>query len=172
MITIKDFMECIDYRVTGGTEYQWQCYGPNVRYLEFQSGEGTVSDTVLILFDTVDQTVYEMQAWDYHNEREYRWIHPDYLDAHKKEAKSRNVKWKKSFDDRKFINLEVEEDILEKATAIARGEEYDTRIMVTLDLGDKERVLLMEMAHEADMSLNQFVEHILREDMKRHGVEV
>jgi len=172
MITIKDFMECIDYRVTGGAEYQWQCYGPNVRYLEFQSGEGTVSDTVLILFDTVDQTVYEMQAWDYYNEREYRWIHPDYLDAHKKEAKSRNVKWKKSLDDRKFINLEVEEDILEKAAAIARGEEYDTRIMVTLELGDKERVLLMELAHEADMSLNQFVEHILREDMKRHGVEV
>jgi len=30
----------------------------------------------------------------------------------------------------------------------------------------------MEMAHEADMSLNQFVEYILREDMKRHGIEV
>ena len=172
MITIKDFMECIDYQITGGTEYQWECYGPNVRYLEHQSGDGHVSDTILILFDTVDQTVYEMQAWDYANEREYRWIHPDYIDAHKKEAKRRDVKWKRSIDDRKFINLEVTDDILEKSRAIFLGEEYDDRIMVTLDLGEAERVMLMEMAHEADMSLNQFVEHILREDMRKYGIEV
>lgn len=172
MITIKDFLECIEYHITGGTEYMWNCYGPNVRYLEYQSKEGHEADTIFILFDTVDQTVYEMQAWDYVNQREYRWIHPDYIDAHKKEAKSRNVKWKKSFDERKFINLEVPEDIIEKARAIFLGEEYDTRIMVTLELDDKERIMLMEMAHEADMSLNQFVEYILREDIKRHGVEV
>lgn len=172
MITLKDFMECIDYRITGGTEYQWACYGPNVRYMEHQSSEGHIADSILILFDTVDQTVYEMQAWDYANEREYRWIHPDYLEAHKKEAKRRDVKWKRSIDERKFINLEVVEDILEKARGIFLGEDYDTRTMVTLTLDNDKRVLLMEMAHEADMSLNQFVEHILREDLRKHGINI
>jgi hypothetical protein len=171
MITIKDFLECIDYRITCGAEYQWACYGPNVRYLEYQSAEGYEADTILILFDTVTQFVYEMQAWDFANQREYRWIHPDYFKAHKKEAKSRNVKWKRSLDERKFINLEVAEDILEKSRAIFLGEDYDTRIIVPLTLNDQEKVMLMELAHEADMSLNQFVEHILTEEMRRLGAE-
>lgn len=172
MITIDDFMHCIDHCVTSGTKYQWNCYGPNVRYLEHESKEGHEANTILILFDTIDQTVYEMQAWDYINEREYRWINPDYLEAHKKEAKSRNVKWKQSFDKRKFINLEVEEDILEKSRAIFLGEEYDTRLMVTLNLSYEDEHVLMEMAHEADMTLNHFVEHIMREEMKKYGIEV
>lgn len=172
MITIKDFMECVDYRITGGAEYQWSCYGPDVRYLEHHSGEGHVGNTILILFDTVDQTVYEMQAWDYDGEREYRWIHPDYIDAHKAEAKKRNVKWKRSIDERKFINLDVEEDILEKARAIFLGEEYDKRIMVKLELDSETELALMRFAHEADMTVNQYVEHILRLEMQKYGIEV
>lgn len=31
--------------------------------------------------------------------------------------------------------------------------------------------MLMELAHEADMSLNQFVEHILTEELRRLGAD-
>jgi hypothetical protein len=170
MITLKDYMEAIQYKVSEGSEYLWNCYGPNVRSMDCSNHDGSI--IVSCVFDTEDQTVYEMQAWDEANGIEYRWIHPDYIEDVKAEAESRNVDFEQSFDDRKFTDLEVAEDILEKATAMVAGEEYDKRIMVTLTLGYDEEHLLMEMAHEADMSLNKFVEYILREEMAKHGIEV
>jgi len=167
MITLKDFMECIDYKITDGAEYLWVCYGPAARSIDYWNGEHDTGVTINCVFDTVDQTVYEMQAWDGTNNREYRWIHPDYVEAARAEAKNRGVDFAQSFDDNKFIDLEVAEDMLDKAAAIMDGEEYDTRIVVTLEMSDAEKLMLMEMAHEADMSVNQYVEMILQAEIDR-----
>lgn len=174
MITIKDFMEAVQYKITEGSEYMWNCYGPNARSLDYWNGEtGAGGRTVTMVFDTQTQFVYQMEAWDQSTDAAYRWIHPGYIEGVVAESQSRGVDFYQSFDDHKYTDLEVPEDILEKATAIAAGEDYDNRIMVTLTLGYDEEHLLMEMAHEADMSLNQFVEKILREDILRnHGIEV
>jgi hypothetical protein len=172
MITIKDFTECIQYKITEGSEYLWKCYGKNPYSLTYWNS-GTGDDvTIFIVFDTKTQQVFEMQAWDGLNRKEYRWIHPGYIEGYAAEAKSRNVDYKQSFDNHKFIDLEVSEDMLEKATAIFSGEIYDERIMVQLDLGKHEQFMLMEMAHEADMTLNEFVEDILRRDLRKYGIEV
>lgn len=172
MITLKDYMEAVQYRITDSAEYQWLCYGPNARSMEYWNEEHTGGISVNMVYDTKTQFVYEMQAWDYDGGKEYRWIHPGYIECFVREANERGVDWKQSIYDSKFVDLEVAEDILEKAAAIAAEEEYDDRIMVQLELGDAERMMLMEMAHVADMSLNQFVEYILREDMKRRGIEI
>ena len=172
MITIKDYMEAVQYRITDGSEYQWSCYGPNARSMEYWNGRYDGGVSVNMVYDTKTQVVYEMEAWDYAAEKEYRWIHPGYIEIYVREANERGIPYKQSIDDRQYTDLEVAEDILEKATAIAAEEEYDDRIMIQLELDDAERMMLMEMAHEADMSLNQFVEYILREDMKRRGIEV
>jgi len=173
MITLKDFLEAIQYKITDGSEYLWNCYGHNARSMDYWNGKtGEDGRTVTAVFDTQTQVVYQMEAWDQSTDVAYRWIHPDYIEVVKDEAKSRNVDFEKSIDDNKFTDLEVEEDILNKALAIVAGEDYDKRIMVTLTLGKDEEHLLMKLAHEADMSLNKFVEHILREDMAKRGVEV
>jgi len=165
MITIKDFMECVQYRISGGDEYQWDCYGPNARSLdsETEDGMGGFTSTIYIIFDTETQFVYEMQAWDYDANRAYRWIHPAFIEAHAAEAIDRDIDFNQSIDDQKFIDLEVVEDILEKATAIVDGVEYDNRVMVELTLDDAEMLQLMSYAHEKDMTLNQFVEYILQQ---------
>jgi len=173
MITLKDFMEAIQYKITEGSEYMWTCYGPNARSMDYWNGEtGEAGRTVTIIFDTETQFVYQMEAWDQSTDAAYRWIHPDFIEAVRAEAERRDVDFEESFDGNKFTDLEVEADILEKAAAMVAGEEYDKRIMVTLTLGYDEEHQLMELAHEADMSLNQFVEQILREEMAKHGVEV
>ena len=172
-ITIKDFMEAVSYRITDGAEYCWSCYGPNARSMDYWNGElGSRGRSVCIVYDTKTQVVYQLEAWDQSNDKAYRWIHPDYLEAVKAEADSRSVDFEQSFDDHKYTDLEVEEDILEKATAIANEEEYDQRVIVRLDLEDDELFLLMQMAHEADLSLNKFVEHILKLEMRRNGIEI
>jgi len=171
-ITLKDFMECTQYKITEGSTYGWACYGSDAYNMDFwnQKHDDT-GCSISIIFDTKTQVVYEMQAWDYANHREYRWIHPDYLEAHRAEADLRGVDFEASLDDSKFIDLDVEEDILKKATAIAAGKEYDTRITITLNLDDETKLLLMTQAHEADMTLNHYVEHILREAIAKFSIE-
>jgi hypothetical protein len=170
MITIKEFMEVIEYKINDGSEYQWHCYGHNAYHIGHDNIKTGVS--INIVFDTVDQTVYEMQAWDGANGREYRWINPAYATAHDNECLERHVSLHTSCDERNFINLEAEEDILEKAAAIFKGIDYDDRIIVKLNLTEEEECSLMRMAHDKDMSLNKFVEYILKEEMRKYGIEI
>jgi hypothetical protein len=166
-ITIKDFLEIIQYKITGGDDYCWQCYGPNARSMDYWNGKHDGSVSITIVFDSQTQVVYQMEAWDGAKKREYRWIHPAYRNAIEAEAKRRHVDHVESIDGSKFIDLEVAEDITEKATAIFNGEEYDDRVIVPLTM-DRDRLLqLMTLAHEADLTLNQFVEQILRKEIAR-----
>lgn len=162
MITVKDFMECTQHKISETAEFTWACYGNHAQHMDYWNGKhDTTGHSISIVYDTVTQVVYEMEAWDYGREREYRWTNPDYAGLAKKESKSRGVKYKKSCDGRRYIDLDVAADMLEKATAIAAGEEYDDRVMVPLDLDERELFEMMKMAHQKDMTLNQFVEHIL-----------
>lgn len=172
MITLKDFMEAIQYKVTEGSEYLWTTYGPNARSMDYWNGNFKGAGiTVNCVFDTETQEVYEMQAWDDIEDVQYRWIHPNYLAQIVLEYENRAIDFEQSFDDNKFTDLEVADDILEKATAMVAGKEYDKRIMVTLSLSYDEEHLLMELAHAADMSLNQYVEKILREKIEELQAE-
>ena len=166
MITIKDFMELINYRITEGSDFCWDCYGPNAYRLDSWNGDQN-GHTVSILFDTNDQTVYETSVYDYRNDRAYRMIHPDYKDDHDTEAEGRNVNGNEAWEGVNYVDLETEEDFLEKATAIINQEDYDTRVDIPINLEDDVLFQLMKMAHERDLTLNQLFEEILREEMER-----
>jgi hypothetical protein len=43
------------------------------------------------------------------------------------------------------------------------GIDYDTRVQMPLDLPEEDMFLMMKMAHEKDMTLNKFVEDLLRQ---------
>lgn len=164
MITLKDFMEAVDYRITEGSEFCWDCFGPNAYRLDSWNGEQD-GHTVSVTFDTITQIVYQVEAFDYANNRAYRWSHPDYKKAYEDEAKTRNVDpyeaWGDDPDTVKFVELDVEADFLEKARAIIAGEQYDTRVQIEIDIDDDLLYNLMKLAHERDITLNQLVEQIL-----------
>ena len=161
MITMKEWMELVNYRITEGSDYGWQCYGPTTYQLDSWNGEQD-GHSFTIIFDTKDQTVYEVQAHDYVHQRAYRMINEDYAKKMKKEAKKRDVALDQAWDDVNYTILEVDDDFIQKCLAIREGEDYDTRVSVPLELGDDEMFQLMKMAHEQDVTLNQFVEQLLR----------
>jgi hypothetical protein len=162
MITLKDFMEVVDYRITEGSEYCWDCYGPNAYRLDSwnQDQEG---HTVSILFDTRTHEVYEANAYDYKRNLAYRLINPLYMEAHDSEADERGVEINQAWDDVNYVDLESDDDFIQKALSIVADEDYDTRVDVPLNLPDDQLFELMKLAHEADMTLNQYVEQILRQ---------
>jgi len=156
MITIKDFMEAVNYRITDGAEYQWQCYGPNARSMDSWNGSHD-GHSVGITFDTETQEVYEASVYDYSKNRAYRLLNPAYEKTYRDEAKSRGVDDEQAYDDVRFIDLEVEEDFLKKTRAIMNGEDYSELITIKLDL-DRELIFDAAMAaHDEDITLNQFM---------------
>ena len=161
MITIKDFMEIVDYKITEGSDYCWECYGPDAYSLDSWNQEQD-GHTVSIVFDTRTQTVFEACAYDYKRNRAYRLINPLYKGDHDEEARYRGVDMKQAWDDVNYIDLDVDEDFLEKAKSIVNGEDYDTRVSIPLDLPDDVLFELMKKAHEKDMTLNQLVEEALQ----------
>ena len=63
MIDMKEWMELVGYRITEGSDYMWQCYGSNAYALDSWNGDQD-GHSFTIIFDTRDQTVYEVQAHD------------------------------------------------------------------------------------------------------------
>lgn len=161
MITIKEFMEIVDYKITEGSEYCWNCYGFDAYRLDSWNQEQD-GHTVSIIFDTKTHVVYEATAYDYKRNRAYRMINPDYKAVHDQEAINRDVDSKQAWDDVNYVDLDTDDDFIQKATAIRAGEDYDTRVSVPLNLPDDELFQLMKLAHERDMTLNQLVEEALQ----------
>jgi hypothetical protein len=161
MITIKDFMEVVDYRITEGSQYMWKCYGSDAYRLDSWNGDHD-GHSVSIVFDTKTQEFYEVSVYDYKNQRAYRLINPNYKFAHDDEASSRGVDLNQAWDDVNYTDLDIAEDFLEKAEAIVNGQPYDERVMIELDLPENLMLKLYELAHKQDITLNQLVENIIK----------
>lgn len=167
MITLKQFMDIVSYRITEGSEYCWNCYGPDAFCLDSWNGDQD-GHSLTIIFDTKTQAVYEVQAHDYQRNRAYRFINPNFKFDHDVESANRGVDADEAWDDLNYVDLEIEEDFLEKARAIVNGDDYDTRVEVPLTLPDDALFRLMQLAHEQDITLNQLIEQLLREHIQRY----
>jgi hypothetical protein len=163
MITMKEWMELVDYKITEGGDYGWGCYGPNAYTLDSWNGvHGKGGYSFSIVFSTKSQKVYEVSMCDYTNDRAYRMINPKNQKKHAKEAEMRLVNLNEAWDDINYIDLDIDDDFFQKALSIRAGEEYDTRIQVPVDFSDEELLQYMKLAHERDMTFNEFVEEALR----------
>jgi uncharacterized protein (DUF2225 family) len=163
MITMKEWMELVDYKITEGGEYGWSCYGPNAYCLDSWNGvHGKGGYSFSIVFSTKTQKVYEVTMCDYTNNRAFRMIAENKQKKHRKESTERGVNLNEAWDNVDYIDLDVDDDFFQKALAIRAGESYDTRVQIPVDFSDEELLQYMKMAHERDMTFNEFVEEALR----------
>ena len=153
MLTLKAWMELVDYKITEGSDYFTNIPG---LYSLSSWNEQQDGFSIAVVFDPKDnQRVYMVEACDYARNRAYRLV-DSALDVD-------NTAW----DDTKWTTLETDDDFIQKALAIKAGEDYDTRVSVPLDLPDDVLFTLMKQAHEQDVTLNQMVEEILQEVVDR-----
>ena len=163
MISMKEWMELVDYKITEGSVYGWTCYGPNAYTLDSWNGEhGKGGYSFSIIFSTKSQKVYEVSMCDYTNDRAYRMINPKNAEKHRMEAESKSVIGNNAWDEVNYVDLEIDDDFIQKALAIRAGEKYDTRVQVEVDFSDEELLQYMKLAHERDMTFNELVEEGLR----------
>ena len=170
---LNQINEALSHQITGGSDYHWNCF-PDARYLDYESEYAHVS----ILYSTIDQTVYQADTsikrdvWpnDERFDKPYRWTNPAFKDDYLNEAKERNVDPNQAWDEVKWIELETDEDFLEKAKAMFEGNYWDTRIQIPVDL-DNDTILKLSMeAHKRDITLNKMIEIILQDMIEHHRV--
>ena len=157
-MNLKDINTALNHQIVGGTNYQWHCYGNDTYMLDYQNEFGSAS----AVFDINTQKVYEASVEILDQDKAYRYIDPDYKSDFICECKARDVDPSIAWDDVKFIDLEVQEDFLEKAKAIFENMPFDERVKVPLDLHDQEFLQLALEAHKRDITLNKMVEVILQ----------
>lgn len=164
MITIKEWLQLINYRITDGFEYKWKSFGNDAYGLCSDSDNYTVA----VMFDTRDQTVYQVDVSDYQNNRAYRLTNPDFVDAYRAEANSRQINPTEAWEGVNYTELETVADFIKKADAIINGVDYDTRVEIELDLDDATITQLMHLAHQNDITLNQMVEKTLKQFLDKN----
>ena len=165
MINLQQFLNLINFKISEGQPFLWACYGKNAYSLDSNSNE--TDKEASVIFDTQTQEVFEMTIQDDSNNRYYRWVNPNYLEAHKKEAKERDIEFKEVYEGQNYIDLELAEDFLNKAYGIINNKPYDPRVMIDLEVSDETLFQLMKLAHEKDITLNALVEEILKEEIQR-----
>jgi hypothetical protein len=167
MITLKEWMELVNYRITEGSDYGWQCYGHNVHMLDSWNGEQD-GHSFTVIFDTKTETVYEVQAHDYVHNRAYRLINPEFKSVHDHESSGRGIAVNNAWDEVDYVDLDVDDDFIQKALAIRDGEDYDTRVQIEVNFNDAELLEYMKIAHDRDITFNELVEIALQEAIDQH----
>ena len=158
MITMKEWMELVDYKITEGSDYGWSCYGPNSYSLDSWNGiHGEGGYSFNIVFSTKSQKVYEVSICDYTNDRAYRTINPNNVEKHRKEAIACDVNLNEAWGDVDYVDLEVDDDFIQKCLAIKDGEDYDTRVLVPIDLPDDLLLQAALEAHKRNITLNAYI---------------
>jgi hypothetical protein len=166
---MKEWMELVDYKITEGSDYGWGCYGPNAYTLDSWNGvHGTGGYSFSIVFSTKTQKVYEVSVCDYTNSRAYRMINPKNQEKHRKEALARNVNLNEAWDECDYVDLDVDDDFIQKCLSIRAGETYDSRVQVEVNFSDEELLTYMKIAHDRDITFNQLVEIALQDAIDQH----
>jgi len=164
MITIKEWMELVDYKITEGDTYGWNCFGPNAYQLSSWNGlHNRGGWSFNIVFSTKSQKVYEVSVCDYTNNRAYRMINPKFVEKHRKESIARGVNLNEAWDDIEYIDLEVDDDFIQKCLAIRAGEDYSTDVLLPLDLPEDLLMFAFKQAHAENMTFNDWMNKMLRE---------
>ena len=99
---LRKVNEALDHKITCGNEYQWHCYGPNTRFLDYESEHAHAS----VVYSTETQEIFQAEICDNdESKKPYRWLNPKYKEAFFDECKERKVKKSKAWDDVKWVDL-------------------------------------------------------------------
>jgi hypothetical protein len=152
MLTLKEFMELVDYKITEGGDYwpEGGLGGKQLYSLSAWNGDHNGWSFNIGFDPKDDQRVYVVEVCDYKHDRAYRLV-----------DSSLTVD-KEAYDGVDYIDLDVDDDFIQKSLAIKAGEDYDTRVSVPIILPDDVLFELMKKAHEQDITLNQMLEDVLQ----------
>lgn len=158
---LHKWLDAVDYRITGGDEALWDCWGPDARYIDALSKDGKNELSICI---GGDRQVLAIYAYDITNNLAWRWFaKPEIAKAHADECVFRGVP-DLAWEGVECTDLSALDDILEKTSAIFLGKDYDHRVVIDMDIDDDAFVHIAKEAHKRDITFNQMVELLLMKE--------
>lgn len=160
MELFRKFLELSNFSIEEAWTHQWPSYK---KAMCFDTEANGYVLCCAVRFDTDE--IIELSISD-DDGNGYRWLNPSYKEAIFDECKDRDIDFKNG----NLVDLEITDDFFEKASAMISGKEFDKRIVIPLDLDEKELFLLMKEAHERDITFNEMCELCLKTFLEEHGV--
>lgn len=108
---LKKFLEATDGQITGGTDFQWKCYGPSAQYMDVSDIDNV--EVGSCVFDSKTKKVYEITVDVYKDNVAYRWVDPTYEFALFEEALERHLNTENAYDDVDYTKITSSSEILE-----------------------------------------------------------
>lgn len=170
MSFLDKFLTNFDYAVCEGGEYSFAAYGLKTRYMDCHFGD-TSSDqyrgSFSVVFDPVEKKIYQYTLYDAGRSVEYVWYDPSVANAAREADKQLELLAPSDFP---TYETSSEDDIFAKAHAVRLGLGYDTKVTVDMDFdsNSEEFLEIAKAAHMMDMSINQFIEHALKNVIEQH----
>ena len=98
MLTLKEWLELVDYKITEGSE--WYCNIPGTYSLSFWNGDQDGVSSTCVFDPKMDQFVYLIELCDYKNNKAYR-LHDEAIDCDSE-----------AWDGVDFINMKTKQEFL------------------------------------------------------------
>lgn len=154
---IQTLLELIQFRIHSADDYQWKCYGNNIKIMDFEDENGVEVGTAL--FSTQDKQVREIYVFD--DEVAHRWIAPEYRDAYLAECAKRKINPDVFTETQGFSDVEDSEQILDLVA------EFTAPGTVRIQLTQDEIDVLTRLAKERNMDYQDFINQVATDYVTR-----
>lgn len=162
-MTLHDFFSMFDYKVTEGSEFYWNCFGPNCRFIELKNNE--IGGCVV--FSKEDQEILQAEVYDEAKNVAYRWMPPSAKEKYFTECEVRNVPKMEAWEGCDFIDVETVNEFSDIVKSLIQGEplegDFEGDMDVELELPHHVIVFLSLEAHKRNITLNEMINIVLRD---------
>ena len=162
-MTLHDFFNLFDYKVTEGSEFYWNCFGPNCRFIELKNNEIGGS----VVFSKLNQEIFQAEVYDEANNVAYRWMPSTAREKYFAECEDRNVPKMEAWDGCDFVDVETVNQFSDVVKSLIQGEppegDLEGDMDVELELPQHVIVFLSLEAHKRNITLNEMINIALRE---------
>mgnify|MGYP003338200696 CR=1 FL=1 len=119
-MSLLEILKAANARISGGSDYLWNCFGHNARYLDL--ADIMHDEYCSVVFDCKTYEVYTVELTVPGQDQAFRYINPAHLDAYLDEAEKRNIDPNVAWDHVKYTQVTEENTVLEYIKDI--GEMY------------------------------------------------
>ncbi len=158
-MNISDFLIAINYNIQECVKYQWDSFGPNALITNYwnQQHDETGVD-ISAVFDGCTQQVYKIDACCSRTDCVYQWVNPNYLQAYHTEFEKKSVNLP---EEKKLVNIADDDQMMMICKTLYSGQEYNHKVSIDIDLPDDLLFKSLMMAHEQDITFNEYVSKVL-----------
>lgn len=105
-MTLMEVITQAGARICEGTEFQWECFGHNARYIDFADVVGEPYCSVV--HDAKTYEIYQIECNVPGQDQSFKWTNPNFEPAYLAECKARNILPDVAWDDVKSEKVDEE----------------------------------------------------------------